>query len=227
MENENVFYVYFHLKEDTGEIFYVGKGKNKRAFSRHGRNDYWSNIVNKHGLKVVIITESLTNKEACELEKHYIKEFGRLDSGGILVNMTDGGDGVIGSVPWNKGIKMPDNWNVGRVLSQETKDKISKSNKGRKQGPAWNKGISPTVDTLEKMREKIPWNKGLKHSEETKKKISESAKNRKPRKGFKHTEETKRKISETKKNAGRLEEIKEYCEMDVSSSIDAGNIIYG
>ena len=191
MEIKNEFYVYFHLKEDTGEIFYVGKGKNKRAFSRHGRNNYW--------LKVVIVKESLTNEDACELEKQYIKEFGRSDNGGILVNMTDGGDGVIGSIPWNKGKKMDETWTVGRVLSDETKEKISKANKGRKQGPAWNKGISPSEETLEKMRLRIPWNKGLKHSEETRKKLSESAKNRKNRKGFKHTDETKRKISETKK----------------------------
>lgn len=200
MEIKNEFYVYFHLKEDTGEIFYVGKGKNKRAFSGHGRNDYWLKVVNKHGLKVVIVKESLTNEDACELEKQYIKEFGRSDNGGILVNMTDGGDGVVGSVPWNKGKKMVETWNVGRVLSEETKEKISKSNKGRKQGPAWNKGISPSEETLEKMRQKIPWNKGLKHSEETKKKISEMAKKRKHRKGFKHTDETKKKISDTKKN---------------------------
>ena len=84
MEIKNEFYVYFHLKEDTGEIFYVGKGKNKRAFSRHGRNDYWLKVVNKHGLKVVIVKESLSNEDACELEKQYIKEFGRSNNGGLI-----------------------------------------------------------------------------------------------------------------------------------------------
>jgi hypothetical protein len=202
MCNQNDFYVYFHLMEDTDEIFYVGKGRGKRAFSKHGRNPYWVNVVNKHGLKVVIVNEGLTNDVALELEKYLIKDFGRISNGGVLVNMTDGGDGVVGSIPWNKGKKMVDTWNKGRVLSQETKDKISKSKKDVKRStPIWNKGISLPDEIKEKMKGRVPWNKGLKSSDESREKMSNSAKKRNvnPFQGKKHSDETKKKISDSKK----------------------------
>ena len=46
---KDIFYVYLHTRNDTGEIFYVGKGKKSRASSKRGRNDYWNNIVTKAG----------------------------------------------------------------------------------------------------------------------------------------------------------------------------------
>ena len=45
MEN---YYVYVHKKPD-GKIFYVGKGKNKRAWSISDRNNLWKKIVSKYG----------------------------------------------------------------------------------------------------------------------------------------------------------------------------------
>ena len=43
------FYVYEHLRADTGEVFYVGKGSGHRARCRQGRNPYWRAVANKHG----------------------------------------------------------------------------------------------------------------------------------------------------------------------------------
>ena len=31
MSSEKIFYVYEHIRPDTGEVFYVGKGLRKRA----------------------------------------------------------------------------------------------------------------------------------------------------------------------------------------------------
>ena len=42
----NVYYVYVHRRNDTNEVFYVGKGKNRRAYSKTGRNQHWCNIAN-------------------------------------------------------------------------------------------------------------------------------------------------------------------------------------
>jgi len=38
------FYVYEHIRRDSFLPFYVGKGKDNRAYKKIGRNKYW----NKH-----------------------------------------------------------------------------------------------------------------------------------------------------------------------------------
>jgi len=96
-------YLYRHIRLDNQEIFYIGigsdnKGKYTRAFTKKSRNKYWHNIANL-GYEVEIILDDLTWEEACEKEKEFIKLYGRKDlNEGTLVNMTDGGDGLIGIV---------------------------------------------------------------------------------------------------------------------------------
>ena len=100
--------VYFHINKSSSEVFYVGIGNKKRPYSRRSRSQFWKNIVEKYDYLVEIIHNELSFEEACELERHYIKIFGRLDIGsGILVNLTDGGEG-----------------SNGYKHSEETKDKI-------------------------------------------------------------------------------------------------------
>ena len=103
----NRFYIYFHLKPD-GTIFYVGKGaetgevKNgkwryRRANTKIARNPLWQNIVAKYGgYTIEIIKTNLTESEAIHLEKYYIKLFRKRSDGGLLANMTDGGEGLSG-----------------------------------------------------------------------------------------------------------------------------------
>jgi hypothetical protein len=113
----NTSYVYRHIRSDTHEVFYVGIGRlkdNKRAHQiSKSRNPLWKNIVSKTKFSVEIIAQGLSWELACELESLLISEYGRRDIGtGILVNMTDGGDGHAG-------------------MSQECKDSISKKLSGR------------------------------------------------------------------------------------------------
>lgn len=42
-KNNNV--LYFHVKENTGEIFYVGIGNNKRPYNKRGRSEFHSGRV--------------------------------------------------------------------------------------------------------------------------------------------------------------------------------------
>lgn len=115
--------VYFHRRLVDYKVFYVGMGKIKRAMSSGDRSKWWQNVVKKYGYRVEIVHENLHWEEAARLEIFYIKKFGRADQGkGILVNMTDGGDGAFGKIPWN----------AGKKHSQKTKDKISKSLIGSK-----------------------------------------------------------------------------------------------
>lgn len=106
--NPNRFYVYEHLKPNTGEVFYIGKGCKNRAYETRSRNNHWTNIVNKYGLEVNIIYNNLTNQEAGQKEVDLINFYG-LEN---LCNMTQGGDGCVS-------------------LKQESKDKISNSLKGK------------------------------------------------------------------------------------------------
>jgi hypothetical protein len=111
-EDERVFYIYRHLRNDTGKPFYIGRGKRRqrkntntikeeyiRAYSRQSRTDYWNSIVDKHGHIVEIMVDNLTYHESIEKEQEFIKLYGRKDKGGILANFSDGGEGNINYIP--------------------------------------------------------------------------------------------------------------------------------
>jgi hypothetical protein len=87
------FYVYLHRKATTGEVFYVGKGRDKRAWTHKSRNVYWHRVAKKHGVLVEILRDGLQEWAALELEIDYIALYGRKSTGfGPLINLTDGGD---------------------------------------------------------------------------------------------------------------------------------------
>lgn len=114
------FYVYVHKRKDTDQIFYVGKGKNKRYLSLSGRNLHWKNTCNKYGWYAVIIKYCIDEDEALELEESMITEIG-LDNLCNKNYFNGGKSGYIhsaesklkmsnskkGSIPWNKGLKNP------------------------------------------------------------------------------------------------------------------------
>lgn len=160
---ENNFYVYLHVKLDTGEPFYVGKGIENRAYSKYNRSNWWKNIVKKYDYDIILLEENLTEVESFEKEVNWIKRIGRKDKNqGTLINLTDGGDGA-----------------VGQIMSKEARQKISLSQTGEKNN-RFGKTISETNlialkkanskpksdETKKKMSEakkgKTPWNKGLK-----------------------------------------------------------------
>lgn len=91
------YYVYIHKKKTTGEVFYIGKGKNWRATNKTQRNKFWKRVVQKHGFVVEIIEKDIQEWYAHELEISLIAYYGRRDQGrGTLVNLTDGGEGSEG-----------------------------------------------------------------------------------------------------------------------------------
>ena len=91
----NGFYTYFWMRGD-GTPYYVGKGTGNRALrsSRHHKLHR-----PKESARILIQFWS-SETEALEMEKYYIRLFGRKDNGtGILRNFTDGGDGLINPGP--------------------------------------------------------------------------------------------------------------------------------
>lgn len=87
---KNIYYVYAHLTENPREIFYIGKGKNGRAFSKRNRNKYWQNVILKNSYIVEFIHKNLTEEEAFSLEKQAILQYSP------RTNLTIGGEGTSG-----------------------------------------------------------------------------------------------------------------------------------
>ncbi len=86
--------VYMHHKATNGEIFYVGIGNIERPYDFYQRSRWWKDIVKIHGIIVNICETDMSWSESCDKEINLIKTIGRRDKGlGLLVNMTDGGDG--------------------------------------------------------------------------------------------------------------------------------------
>ena len=109
-----------------------------------------------------------------------------------------------GKIPWNKGKSKEYQPMFGKCHTTKTKQKISESNKGQ---IPWCKGKQQTEETKQKISES---NKGKYQTEETKQKISLANKGKQQTeetkikisetlKGHITTEETKRKISESNK----------------------------
>lgn len=121
--------VYLHKKKTNDEIFYVGMGDIKRAYSKQ-RSKIWEKTVEKYGYYITIVATNLSKKDAFELECFLIKELGRKDVGtGSLLNMTDGGEGNIGL---SCSIKKRRKYNMSKVeRNTEWKRKISESHKGK------------------------------------------------------------------------------------------------
>lgn len=107
---ESKFYIYRHIRPDTNEVFYIGKGSNisrgnnQRMISKE-RSVWWKRIValNNGNYKKEVIFECDNEKLCFEKEQEFIALYGRKDLGkGTLVNMTNGGDGATGIIITDK-----------------------------------------------------------------------------------------------------------------------------
>jgi len=134
------FYIYRHIRPDTNEVFYIGKGNNisssdyKRKDWKFKRNKIWNDILKKNNGKFVseVIYECKTEQECNQKETEFILLYGRKNlRNGTLANLTDGGEGC-----------------VGMKHSNETLTKLSESAKKRTT-PNPFKGRKHTAETKE------------------------------------------------------------------------------
>ena len=153
------FYVYLHRKCTDGTPFYVGKGKGKRAWNFSKRNNKWTNIFNKYGVKVEILYDGLEEKDAFAIEVETIQKL--RNEGFDLANLTDGGEGSSGTIVSEHTRKLISQRHKGRVKSEDERLKLKLANLGVKKKP----------ESVAKMRATLT---GKKQSEFTKNKRAET-----------------------------------------------------
>jgi hypothetical protein len=128
---EKMFYVYEHIRNDTGNVFYVGKGCKKRAYVTDKRSKHWKSIVAKSGgFSVRMTIQNVTEELAFLAEAERIDQLRAI--GIRLCNMTDGGEGCSGYVPTVETRKKLSISHIGKVFSHETKEKLSAKKIGNK-----------------------------------------------------------------------------------------------
>lgn len=202
--------VYRHTHDD-GIVFYIGIGKNKkRAYTKDRRSPIWKYAVEKYGLNVEILHDNISWEDACKIEQELIKQYGRKAfNEGTLVNLTEGGDGRLGiKASEETKQKMSEShiglntWSKGRVMSDEQKlryKNLGLSNKGKPKSEEHKQKLS------ESLKGRKPNYLGCKHTEEQRKKISDSKKGEKHHLfGKNHNEETKQKMRESALNKPKL-----------------------
>lgn len=91
---DKIYYVYIHRRKDNGDPFYVGKGKDKRAWVTRGKNYIWKRIEKISGYTVDVIFRTSVEDCAFSIEMATIKRLKQL--GYELANLTDGGEGASG-----------------------------------------------------------------------------------------------------------------------------------
>jgi hypothetical protein len=192
------YYVYAYIRSKDSETakagtpFYIGKGTGNRLYDKH-------RIMPSDRRYIVKLEDNLTELGALALERRYILWWGRKDIGtGILQNMTDGGDGVLGAVQTEETRRKKSEAlrgkNKGKVYgpqSAETLRKRSIGNMGKNTGKS-----RPCSEEMKKHLSEVgkgknlnrrldtSWNKGIPMSEETKQKQREARLGRKLQKNL-------------------------------------------
>jgi hypothetical protein len=165
-------YVYAHRRASDGRLFYIGKGRRRRAWSSCGRSRHWRHVVKKHGFTVHILTSELSEAAALSLEQFVIMQIGLAN----LTNATLGGGGIQGwrhseetkrrigeaSRRQKRTAKQLAALKIKQTFSLEYRARMSEAAKNRKRAPhsaetrakisASHIGIRPSAETLEKMR---------------------------------------------------------------------------
>lgn len=214
------------IENNVNHKKYIGQAKDiEKRWERHREmlrsgnhdNKHLQRAWDKYGGKMFsfYVVELCDEQSLSEREIFYIAEFDTYENG---YNQTLGGEGTRGfyhTEEWKMWLRM---LNTGKVLSEETRKKLSEAKKGKhvEVTPAMREAYKRLSEKLkgrvitEEHRRKIseakkgctPWNKGMKmpddykhpllgkhHSEETKKKISDA------HRGMKQTLEQRRKKS--------------------------------
>ena len=126
------YYVYLYLREDQTP-YYVGMGRKYRAFVRHKRRNGKCVPIPESRERIIFVHEGLTQQQAFKKEIELIAHYGIKEDGGLLINLSYGGEGAKHSESVRKRLSEV---HTGKQLSAETKKRISQAHKGRPRDPA-------------------------------------------------------------------------------------------
>lgn len=148
------FYVYEHIRKDSFLPFYVGKGKDNRAYRIINRNKYWRNIVNKcNGFDVRFIVKDVDEELAFLVEKERIHQLKLLNI--KLCNLTNGGDGVSGYKFTDEQRQKMSLSRTGKKLPEDQVERITKLFRTIERTEEWCKNISNSLKNVPKTKETI------------------------------------------------------------------------
>jgi len=136
----DTYFIYVHRRDDTNEVFYVGKGTRtqtkqySRAYVTTKRNHFWRNITSRTTFTVELVADFFTEEDAFEMERELIATYRRRKDGGTLCNLTLGGEGHSGHSPGDEtraklsaAFSGAKHHNWGKRLSAETCRKKSET----------------------------------------------------------------------------------------------------
>jgi hypothetical protein len=209
MESEKNYYLY-HKISPLG-LNYLGITQ-RNPFTYKGSGIYWKRHLKVHKIRTneietIILCETKQIDVLIEKSKYFSELYDVVKSSHWANLTPETGNNSILGYKFSDEVKKrmsesrkgklvgEKNPMFGKFVSQETRDKISKSNTGQKRSD----------ETRNKIREKLTGNKntlGFKYSEESKKKILEAGKGERISKsnlGRKNSENSKKKMSESQK----------------------------
>ena len=133
MASEKLFIVYKHTSPSNKVYIGITQQRIYKRFQNgmgYKHNKYFNKAIQKHGwnnFKHEILFDNLTKEEACKKEIELIAQY-KSNQREFGYNLSSGGEF---NIPSEDGIKNLIKINTGKQLSQQTKDKISQTQKGR------------------------------------------------------------------------------------------------
>jgi hypothetical protein len=202
--NAERFYVYEHIRKDTGAVFYVGKGSGKRCKHFVNRGKFWNNFCkSKDNVEVRLPIKNVDEEFSLLAEVELIDLYRR--RGVKLVNISDGGEGTSGWIP-----------------SEETRQKIGQANKHTPKASGEQHGMFGKKHTAESLAKMSAFQKGRMvgenhpfygkhHTDESKAKVSIARKGKcvgadNPFYGKTHTVEIKKQIANARRGSKATEQ---------------------